>query len=93
MDERKRLFLTNSDLFIIAPGGIGTLDEFFQIITLKKLEKHEKPIIMFNIDGYYDVLLDMMSHMKKEKTISENDTKLYEVATSIDEILNYINTD
>ena len=48
---------------------------------------------MFNIDGYYDVLLDMMSHMKKEKTISGNDTKLYEVATSIDEILNYINTD
>ncbi len=47
MDERKNFFLMNSDAFIIAPGGIGTLDEFFEAITLKALNQHDKKIVIF----------------------------------------------
>ena len=49
MDERKKKFEENSDAFIISPGGIGTLDEFFEIITLKKLKQINQEIIIFNI--------------------------------------------
>ena len=66
MDERKRLFLKNSDAFIIAPGGIGTLDEFFEIIVLKKLRRHDKPIIIYNMFKYYDPMLEMIDFMIEE---------------------------
>ena len=57
MDERKKKFLENSDAFIISPGGIGTLDEFFEVITLKKLKQHSKPIIVYNIIRLYNTNL------------------------------------
>ncbi|AMK15430.1 LOG family protein [Methanobrevibacter olleyae] len=90
MDERKNLFLKHSDAFIIAPGGLGTLDEFFEIVTLKKLKVHNKPIVLFNINHFYDSLLKMIDFMIKEKTIPEDDRKLIEVCYSIEETLNYI---
>lgn len=46
--------------FIVLPGGFGTLDEFFEILTLKQLERHNKPIIIFNIKGYYDNLWEFI---------------------------------
>ena len=60
MDERKGEFLKNSDAFIITPRGIGTMDEFFEIITLKKLKKHDKTIVIFNINHFYDKMIEMI---------------------------------
>lgn len=51
-----------SDGFIMVPGGIGTLEEFFEILTLKQLKQHDKPIAVFNVDGYFD---DLESMIKK----------------------------
>jgi uncharacterized protein (TIGR00730 family) len=51
----------NADAFIIVPGGIGTFEEFFEILTLKQLCCHEKPIAIYNLQNYYDEMQDMMS--------------------------------
>lgn len=57
MAERKDEMESRADAFIIVPGGIGTFDEFFQILTLKVLEQHSKPIILYNINGFWDNML------------------------------------
>ena len=70
MDERKNKFVENSDAFIISPGGIGTLDEFFEIITLKKLKQHDKEIIVFNIDGFFNKMFEMIDEMVEYVSLS-----------------------
>ena len=85
MDERKNKFVENSDAFIISPGGIGTLDEFFEIITLKKLKQHDKEIIVFNISGFFDTMLKMIDEMS-EKGFLYKQEHIFKVAYNIDEI-------
>ena len=89
MDIRKKEFLNNSDAFIITPGGIGTLDEFFEVITLKKLKKHSKPIIIFNINHFFDKMLDMLNEMSKQGFLYKQ-KEIFKVATTINEIDNYL---
>ena len=89
MDERKQEFLNNSDAFIISPGGIGTLDEFFEIITLKKLKQHNKEIIVFNINHFYDTMLEMIDEMG-EKGFLYKQTEIFKVTSDIDEIFEHI---
>lgn len=60
MRERKDLLEQKSDLFVAAPGGIGTLDEFFEIFTLRTLEQHKKPVILLNTDGCWDALIRLL---------------------------------
>lgn len=87
MDERKSLFFKNSDAFLIGPGGIGTLDEFFEIIVLKYLQRHDKKIVIFNIFGYYDPMLEMLDFMTEEGFIKEKYAeKTFEIANTIEEV-------
>jgi len=90
MRERKRLLDENSDAFIVAPGGIGTFDEFFEILTLKQLGRHNKAIVVLNIDGYYDYMLKMLQVSIDKKFITTDCVELYKVATTVDEALDYI---
>ena len=89
MDERKQKFLENSDMFIITPGGIGTLDEFFEIITLRKLKQHDKEIIVFNINGFFNKMLEMIDEMGDKGFLYEQ-SELFKTAQNIDEIFKYI---
>lgn len=89
MDERKKKFVENSDAFIITPGGIGTLDEFFEILTLKKLKQHDKQIIVFNIDGFYDKMFEMIDEMSRKGFLYKQD-EIYKTARNIEEIFEYI---
>lgn len=57
MAERKTLMEDKADAFVIVPGGVGTFDEFFQILTLRVLHRHEKPIILYNIKGFWNGML------------------------------------
>ena len=57
MAERKAIMEEKADAFVIVPGGIGTFDEFFQILTLKVLGRHNKPIILYNINGFWDNMI------------------------------------
>ena len=57
MSERKDIMENMADAFVIVPGGIGTFDEFFQALTLKKLGRHNKPIILYNVNAFWDNML------------------------------------
>ena len=90
MRERKQLLEDRSDGYVIAPGGIGTFDEFFEMLTLKQLGRHNKPMVIFNIDGYYDLMLAMLRQTAKEDFMNESTMDLYTVLEDPDEILDYI---
>jgi uncharacterized protein (TIGR00730 family) len=63
MHTRKRLMVDKSEGFIIMPGGFGTLDETFEILTWKYLGLHDKPVVFLNVNGFYDPLLKMVDNM------------------------------
>lgn len=87
MRQRKQIMEERSDAFVVTPGGIGTYEEFFEIYTLKQLGRHDKPIVIFNIDGYFDPLLAMLSFTVKEKFMQPSCLRLYSVATTPQEVL------
>ena len=66
MHQRKEIMEKRSDAFIVLPGGFGTLDEFFEILTWRQLGLHNKPIAIFNPDGYYNHLLQHIRHMNDQ---------------------------
>ena len=90
MRERKKMLEEMSDAFVMAPGGIGTFDEFFEIITLKQLSRHTKAIAIFNVNHYFDDLLSMMEKGIKEDFIKEECRELYRVFDNADEMLDYL---
>ena len=63
MHERKKVMLMNADAVVVLPGGAGTLDEFFEVLTWKQLGLHDKPIILVNTDGYWDPLRKLLAHV------------------------------
>lgn len=71
MHERKALIYDSSDAFIIMPGGIGTLDEFFEIFTWHAIGQHSKPIGILNVHHYYDPLLKLLDHMVEQEFLSK----------------------
>ena len=90
MRKRKQILEDMSDAFIITPGGVGTFDEFFEILTLKQLARHSKAIVIFNINGFYDKVLSLLDDMSKEGFLSKETIGLFSVFTDIDEMLDYI---
>ena len=87
MRERKALMEDKADAFVICAGGIGTLEEFFEVITLKQLGRHKKPIIIYNYKGYYDELIAMMNASVEKKFMSDKVNKLYTVADTEEEVM------
>ena len=87
MRQRKQIMDERSDAFIVTPGGIGTYEEFFEMYTLKQLGRHNKPIIIYNIGGYYDRLLEMLRFTVEEKFMQPMSMELLTVATTPQEVL------
>jgi len=87
MHERKLKMQEVSDGFIALPGGFGTLEELFEIITWLQLGLHAKPIGLLNINGFYDDLLGMLETMVKKGFVSMDNYELLLVDTSIDNLL------
>lgn len=90
MRERKAIMEDKSDAFIIVPGGIGTFEEFFEVLTLKQLGRHKKPIAIYNIDGYYDSMEAMLNNSVEEKFVYETCKTLYEYVTDAETLIKYI---
>lgn len=90
MRERKRIMEERADAFVIVPGGIGTFEEFFEIFTLKQLERHNKAIAIFNINGYYDAMLKMLDVAVEEKFLREACHLLYKVFDNEKEMIEYL---
>ena len=76
MHERKALMMKHSDAFIALPGGIGTLEELFEVMTWFQLRFHHKPIGILNIAGYYDQLLGFLNHAVDEAFIRQDLSEL-----------------
>lgn len=93
MRERKQIMEDNSDGFIVVPGGIGTYEEFFEILTLKQLCRHNKPIAVYNQFGYYDELYKTMKQAVNQKFIKEDCLELFFMSDNLDDILNYLTSD
>lgn len=85
MAERKMIMEKHADIFFIAPGGIGTMDEFFQIVTLKYLRQISTPIVVLNLDGFYDSLLALMDSLIENKAAVPEAREFYDVVTSVDD--------
>jgi uncharacterized protein (TIGR00730 family) len=90
MHERKALMASLSDAFIALPGGYGTLDEFFEIVTWAQLKIHSKPCVLVNTDGYYDFLLRFLDHAVKEEFVRPANLGLVQVARDSAEALQWI---
>ncbi len=90
MRERKQIMEKRADAFVMLPGGVGTFDEFFEILTLKQLGQHKKPIAIFNINGYYDSLTDMLKNAVEHKFMTEECLKLAPVFTDADKLIDYL---
>ena len=87
MHERKQVMEERSDAVIVLPGGYGTLDELFEILTWKQLHLHQKPIGLLNVNGYYDALLTHILRMAEERFLRSENISLLTVAGSIGELL------
>ena len=93
MRERKAIMEDEADAFIITPGGIGTSEEFFEILTLKQLGRHRKPIAVYNIDGYYNSMDDAINHSIDEGFIKKNCRELFKVFDNLEEMAEYLEND
>jgi uncharacterized protein (TIGR00730 family) len=80
-----------ADAFIIAPGGIGTYAEFFEVFTLKQLGRQQKADCFFNAFGYYDDMLKMLQYTIDEAFLVPASTNLIGVCNDVDEVINYLN--
>lgn len=92
MRRRKQKMEDLSGAFIVSPGGIGTFEEFFEILTLKQLARTEKPLIILNMYGYYDALLSMLQHTVETSFMTKDTLNLIYVTDSADDALDYIAT-
>lgn len=90
MQERKKTMEDRADAFIVVPGGIGTFEEMFEVLTLKQLGRHQKPIVFYNLAGYFDNLMAFMKHCSDEGFIRRNCHKLYNVTDNNEELYGFI---
>jgi len=87
MHVRKQMMAERADVFIALPGGIGTLEELYEVWTWRQLGYHDQPIGLLNVDGYYDSLLAFMKHSVEEGFLSARQHDLVRVGTSPADLL------
>lgn len=90
MSERKKIMEDDCEAFIIVPGGIGTFEEYFEVLTLKQLGRHNKAIAIYNIENYYDELESFMSVVAERKFMNFNCRDMYEYLYSAEDICSYL---
>jgi cytokinin riboside 5'-monophosphate phosphoribohydrolase len=92
MRERKGTMEENSDAFIALPGGLGTLEELLEIVTLKQLRYHAKPIVILNSLAYYDPLLELLRHAVDQRFMKRETLDIFHVSENVVDALNHIET-
>jgi len=86
MHERKKQLYSRCDAALVLPGGFGTLDELFEIITWNQLTIHDKPIFIVNSDGFYNALLQHIEQMKKEGFLYQEALDKIQVINKVEEL-------
>ncbi|OFW69657.1 MAG: Rossman fold protein, TIGR00730 family [Alphaproteobacteria bacterium RIFCSPLOWO2_01_FULL_45_8] len=87
MHSRKKKMFLEADGFLVLPGGLGTLDEIFEVLTWKQIDLHTKPIVFLNQDGFWDPLIPLMDTMIQEKTAPVWTKDLYSIVSDVGDIL------
>lgn len=90
MRERKAMMEARADAFVALPGGIGTLEEVFEIMTLRHLGMTEKPMILLDVDGFYLPLIHLLNHMQKENFIRGHYEQYLYYATDVESVFSHI---
>ena len=90
MHSRKEMMANMCECAIAMPGGCGTLEELLEIITWRQLKIFNKPLIILNIDGFYDPLIAMLQRCIEQHFMRPTHTKLWYVAHSVDQAVDYI---
>lgn len=93
MHQRKRMMYEQSDAFMLLAGGLGSLDETFEMLTWAQLGLHTKPIIVINTLGYWDKLLDLIRHVTDTGFASPENADLLKVADTPEEAFKMLETD
>ena len=88
LQERKKLMFEMSDAFITLPGGYGTLDELFELLTWSQLDYHQKPCGLLNVAGYFNPMLKLLDHMVTEGFLKQEHRDLVIVAEEVAELIN-----
>jgi uncharacterized protein (TIGR00730 family) len=88
MHTRKALMETLSDAFLVLPGGFGTLDEFFEILTWRQLGIHNKPIFLLNLEGYFDGLIQFTQNAIQYDFVQKESLNLFSVCNGVKDCLN-----
>ncbi len=91
MHIRKQMMVDRGDAFVILAGGLGTLDEFFEILTWKQLGLHDKPVVMVNINGYWTKMIEAIKYIADQKFMREEDLKMFQVVDTVAEVPDALN--
>ncbi|MEM6781762.1 MAG: TIGR00730 family Rossman fold protein [Pseudomonadota bacterium] len=86
MHQRKQKMVDLADAFVVLPGGIGTMDEFFEVITWKQIGLHDKPTVVVNIDGYWDNLTALVSGLGEKGFMRGNHSHLFTVVDTVEDV-------
>lgn len=87
MHERKMLMFQKADAFVALPGGIGTLEETVEMTTWAQLDQHRKPIVLANIENFWDPFITLMDHMRQEEFIRQGLEVAIDVAATAQDII------
>lgn len=91
VSNRTTGLISNSDILLFIPGGIGTVYELFTAIETKRCHEHDKPIIIYNSNGFYDKIIAFLEMLYTDKFAREKDRGHYYIANSQEEVIDYIN--
>jgi len=91
MHERKKLVMEGSDAIVALPGGCGTLEELFEALTLKRLGFYLNPIVLVNVNGFYDPLIKQLELIVDKKFMDKRHLNMWSVVSSPEQVLNVIN--
>lgn len=87
MHTRKRVMFERSDAFVALPGGIGTLEELIEMLTWAQLGRHNHPIVIANLNGFWDPLIELLHHMIEQQFVNSSIRRFYGVVDKIEDIL------
>lgn len=93
MHERKQLMYDQSDAFVVAPGGIGTLEEIVELLSWKRLDLHSKPVVFLNINGFWDGFFELMRHSVAEGMTPASFLQAWTVADTVEDAMNQLEGD
>jgi len=90
--DRKAIMEARADVFVALPGGFGTFEEIFEILTLKQLQMHTKPVVLVNTNHFYDHFVRLCEHIYEERFAKPDSRQLYHIAPDPASVFTYLET-